>query len=123
MLLLRPCWHGPDCSTTELPEHGSSERDSNPRPFDWESITGPVPAHSRSFVAVVVCDRVAESNRNGQARAWDRPYQEITEPLRPATICFKQVRQGSNPDQRGWSSPCYRLHHGPVKRTTRIERA
>src|SRR5204862_5250353 len=25
----------------------------------------------------------------------------------------RQVRQGSNPDQRGWSSPCYRLHHGP----------
>ena len=48
---------------------------------------------------------------------------ETTEPLRPATICFQQVRQGSNPDQRGWSSPCYRLHHGPVKRTTRIERA
>ena len=34
---------------------------------------------------------VAESNRNGQARAWDRPYQEITEPLRPATICRSPV--------------------------------
>src|SRR5439155_9808016 len=29
-----------------------------------------------------------------------------------------------NPDQRGWSSPCFRLHHGPKReRTTRIERA
>src|SRR3954470_4897240 len=69
------------------------------------------------------CGRDAESNRNG-ARVCNRPPQ-ITEPLRPATILLlEQARQGSNPDQRGWSSPCFRLHHGPVaERTTRIERA
>jgi hypothetical protein len=47
---------------------------------------------------------------------------QITEPLRPATIVQQQARQDSNPDRRGWSSPCSRLHHRPVKRTTRIER-
>ena len=26
---------------------------------------------------------------------------------------MEQARQGSNPDHRGWSSPCFRLHHGP----------
>src|SRR5918994_4049193 len=26
---------------------------------------------------------------------------------------MKQACQGSNPDQRGWSSPCFRLHHRP----------
>ena len=40
----------------------------------------------------------------------------------------EQACQGSNPDQRGWSSRCCRLHHRPVlslgvKRTTRVERA
>jgi hypothetical protein len=25
----------------------------------------------------------------------------------------EQARQDSNPDRRGWSSPCSRLHHGP----------
>lgn len=36
----------------------------------------------------------------------------------------EQACQGSNPDQRGWSSPCCRLHHRPtVERTARIERA
>jgi hypothetical protein len=49
----------------ELPERGRSGRDSNPRPVDSESITGNRPAHSRRFVAVVMCDRDAESNRNG----------------------------------------------------------
>ena len=39
---------------------------------------------------------------------------QITEPLRPATILLlEQACQGSNPDQRGWSSPCSRLHHRP----------
>jgi hypothetical protein len=71
---------------------------------------------SRSWRAVGLRSRTAA----GQVQTWNRSSLEITEPLRPAT---KQVRQGSNPDQRGWSSPCYRLHHGPVKRTTRIERA
>jgi hypothetical protein len=47
---------------------------------------------------------------------------QITEPLRPATIVQQQARQDSNPDRRGWSSPCSRLHHRPTKRTTRIER-
>jgi hypothetical protein len=70
------------------------------------------------FVAVVVCDRMRYRNRTAeQCSGPSSP--EITEPLRPAT---KQVHQDSNPDQRGWSSPCYRLHHGPVKRTTRVER-
>ncbi len=65
-------------------------------------------------VAVVRCGRDAESNRNG-ARVCNRSLQ-ITEPLRPATILLlEQARQGSNPDQRGWSSPCFRLHHGPVQ--------
>jgi hypothetical protein len=32
---------------TELPEPECSGRDSNPRPVDWESITGTVPARSR----------------------------------------------------------------------------
>src|SRR5881296_297797 len=60
------------------------------------------------------CGRDAESNRNG-ARVCSRSLQ-ITEPLRPATILLlEQARQGSNPDQRGWSSPCFRLHHGPVQ--------
>jgi hypothetical protein len=46
-------------------------------------------------------------------------------PLRPATILLlEQACQGSNPDQRGWSSPCFRLHHRPKReRTTRVERA
>ena len=35
----------------------------------------------------------------------------------------QQTRQDSNPDSRGWSSLCSRLHHGLVKRTARIERA
>ncbi len=26
---------------------------------------------------------------------------------------LQQARQVSNPDRRGWSSPCFRLHHGP----------
>ena len=38
-----------------------------PATVDEESITGTVPARSRSFVAVVVRGRIAESNRNGQA--------------------------------------------------------
>jgi hypothetical protein len=60
------------------------------------------------------CSRDAESNRNG-ARMRNRSLQ-ITEPLRPATILLlEQARQGSNPDQRGWSSPCFRLHHGPLR--------
>src|SRR6266508_1513871 len=99
---------------TELPEPECSGRDSNPRPVDEESITGAVPARSRRYVAVVRCGRDAESNRNG-ARVCNRSLQ-ITEPLRPATILLlEQARQGSNPDQRGWSSPCFRLHHGPVQ--------
>jgi hypothetical protein len=60
------------------------------------------------------CGRDAESNRNG-ARVCNRSLQ-ITEPLRPATILLlKQACQGSNPDQRGWSSRCFRLHHRPVQ--------
>ncbi len=35
----------------------------------------------------------------------------------------EQARQDSNPDQRGWSSPCSRYTTGLQKRTTRIERA
>jgi hypothetical protein len=50
------------------------------------------------------------------ARPEGRLPHEITEPLRPATIrVVQQARQGSNPDPRGWSSRCCRLHHRPVK--------
>jgi hypothetical protein len=43
----------------------------------------------------------------------------------PAATEVQQARQDSNPDRRGWSSPCCSLHHEPVqkKRTTRVERA
>jgi hypothetical protein len=63
-------------------------------------------------VAVVECGRDADLNR--------RPVgpSQITEPLRPATIvCVveRQAHQESNPDQRGWSSRCSPLHHGPAK--------
>jgi hypothetical protein len=68
----------------------------------------------------VVRGRFADSNRSGARCA---PLRQITEPLRPATSLVRQARQGSNPDRRGWSSPCCRLHHGPTKQTARIERA
>jgi hypothetical protein len=32
-----------------------------------------------------------------------------------SSLCMEQACQGSNPDQRGWSSPCFRLHHRPSK--------
>jgi hypothetical protein len=35
----------------------------------------------------------------------------------------RQTRQDSNPDLRGWSSPCSRYTTGLRKRTTRLERA
>ena len=60
------------------------------------------------------CGRDADSNRNG-ARLCNRSLQ-ITEPLRPATILLvRQACQVSNPDQRGRSSPCFRLHHRPIE--------
>src|SRR6266550_4814497 len=50
----------------------------------------------------------ADLNRSGAAGGSTPPYQ-ITEPLRPAT---RQTRQDSNPDLRGWSSPCSRYTTG-----------
>jgi hypothetical protein len=35
----------------------------------------------------------------------------------------EQVREDSNPDRRGWSSPCFRYTTDLRERTTRIERA
>ena len=67
----------------------------------------------------MVCGRDAESNRNG-TRVPLSPDNRAA-PARDDRA--EQARQDSNPDRRGWSSPCSRLHHGPRKRTTRIERA
>ena len=39
----------------------------------------------------------------------------------PRAWSMKQARQVSNPDQRGWSSRCSPLHHGPVVRSLRQE--
>ena len=72
-MLLRSCWHGPDCSTTELPEHTGLRAGLEPATVrlgvDNRTRSGP----QQIFVAVVVCGRVAESNRNGQANL-DRSY-------------------------------------------------
>jgi hypothetical protein len=72
------------------------------------------------YVAVVVRGRHAESNRGGAPCAPSTPGNRAA-PARDDRA--EQARQGSNPDRRGWSSPCSRLHHGPTKQTTRIERA
>ena len=42
---------------------------------------------------------------------------------RAAPARDEQAHQDSNPDQRGWSSPCFRYTTGLRERTTRIERA
>jgi hypothetical protein len=62
----------------------------------------------------------ADLNRSAAAEA-AHAFQ-ITEPLRPATG-QKQTHQDSNPDLRGWSSPCFLYTTGLYKRTTRLERA
>src|SRR6266511_652464 len=73
---------------TELPEHECSGRDSNPRPVGVKSITGSVPARSRSFVAIVMRGRTAVSKPRGLGPS----YHEITEPLRPATNRLARIR-------------------------------
>jgi hypothetical protein len=102
--LLRSWEHGPDTALpTELPEHECSGRDSNPRPVD-ESITGTVPARNRRNVAVVKRGRRAESNRNGTECTLSPDNRAA--PARDGL--GQQARQDSNPDRRGWSSPCSR---------------
>jgi hypothetical protein len=66
------------------------------------------------------CGRNADSNRNGTRECTLTPDNRAA-PARDDLA--QQARQDSNPDRRGWSSPCCRLHHRPVKRTARIERA
>jgi hypothetical protein len=71
-----------------------------------------VPARSSDLVAVVGCDRYAELNRTALAALpGDNPSRSGPR---------RQIRQDSNPDRRGWSSLCFRLHHGP-SRCARLE--
>jgi hypothetical protein len=100
---------------------GTRTRDLSMR-IDNRNRSGPQQmVSSRSWradrIRTLPCGRESKPARRGL-----RLYQ-ITGPLRPATIFDQQTRQDSNPDLRGWSSPCFLLHHGLSKRTARIERA
>jgi hypothetical protein len=57
------------------------------------------------------------------ARPKGRSSTEITEPLRPATIVDAAGPPGLEPGPTRLELVVLPLHHGPVKRTTRIERA
>jgi hypothetical protein len=121
-VLLRSWLHSPEllCQLSYRSTRCSA-RDSNPRPVDYESITGTVPARSREVRRghEVRSGRGVEPQR--RARSRNRSLQ-ITEPLSARDIfLWEQACQGSNPDQRGWSSPCFRLHHRPLNRYARLE--
>jgi hypothetical protein len=74
-------------------------------------------AKSETSCGVAVSKPTTSSIAPGGARTRDLSIRSrYPEPLRPATILLtEQACQGSNPDQRGWSSPCFRLHHRPVQ--------
>ena len=106
--------------STELPEREELRAGFEPASVASQAITELLRPAAGRDVAVVGCSRVHRPL--GSGAGFEPASASITGPLRPATMMNEQARQDSNPDRRGWSSPCCRLHHRPVKRTTRLER-
>jgi hypothetical protein len=89
-------------------------------PLSYRSTSAPGGIRTRDLSI-----RVDNRNRSGPQQSFVAVVQVRSacgvEPLLPdnrtasARVDFQQARQASNPDQRGWSSPCSRLHHGPEK--------
>jgi hypothetical protein len=100
---------------TELPEHECSGRDSNPRPVDYESITGTVPARSREV-------RRGHEVRSG--RGVEPQRRTIVQPLSPdnrAASARDDLSLGEagppglEPGPTRLELVVLPLHHGPVQ--------
>jgi hypothetical protein len=105
---------------TELPEHEALRAGLEPATcrlgVDNRSRSGPQQDVRRG--------RGVRSERGIEtARPEGRSSTEITEPLRPATIFGAAGPPGVEPGPTRLELVVLPLHHGPVKRTTRIERA